>query len=74
MEESCHRYVVAEAAEERCSKTLALHREWWAPANVEMKKRGSARSGKRLGESPGGAVALCSRAGSEVEERSSMVG
>jgi hypothetical protein len=57
--------------EERRSRNLALHLAWWALENVETTRRGLVHICMRLGESPGAAVARCSRAGMLVEDRSS---
>jgi hypothetical protein len=65
---------VVEAAEERCSRSRALHRELWVPESVGRRMRGSAHNGMRLEETIGVAVQQCSRAEmqQEEEERSSM--
>jgi hypothetical protein len=47
------------------------HLAWWVLENVEMTRRGLAHICMRLGESPGAAVAQCSRVGMLVEDRSS---
>jgi hypothetical protein len=60
---------VGEAAEAR-SRTE--HRVWWVLASVEKRRRGSAHNDMRPGETTGAAALQCSRAGTRVEERSSM--
>jgi hypothetical protein len=62
---------VVEAAEERCSRSRALHRELWVPESVGRRMRGSAHNGMRLEETIGVAVQQCSRAEIREEERSS---
>jgi hypothetical protein len=68
----CHRCALEEAAEEHCSKVQEPHLEWWAPESVGTRRRGSARIDMRFGETPGEAVARCSKVGRLVEVRSNM--
>jgi hypothetical protein len=66
----CHHCVLREAAEERCSRSLEPHLEWWAPGNVGMMRCGLAHIDMRLEGRPGEAVARCSRVEMLVAERS----